>query len=1045
MHPPEADTNVVRQAVEVLNKHLKHPNSMIPLLELLSTSPFAEIRQLAAVVMRKKIVGHWGKLKADVQKNLQAVLLELLVKDNHAPTRKAVQELIVVIARILVPAGQWNELLEFLFKCFQSPQAEHREAALSLFNSMVELFGDNLKQHFDTFRKIFLQGLQDSEGKVRIAALRAAGSMVQWLDKDVEVMMFKDILPMTFAVIKLCLSNGFDEDAIRSFEVFDDLLELPMPIVSNLVPDLVKFSLELGSNTQLDSNVREQALTIVEWAAQYKPKSLPKNNLITPIFQVIFPLCALPDEDNEDDEDDVMTLHRFAAHVVDVMARHVPSKHVFQPAMEFVGKYLTSTNPTERKAAVISLAMLAEGCADPMTENEEILTKLLTIIYTAIQDTDQSVREGACIALGQFSTHLQPEISHHYQNVLPLLFKSLDDPTEKVKMGSCYALEAFCQNLGPEILPFLQPLLEKLIQVLQKGNSKIQDIAISAISSTAAAAGKAFLPFSNTLLAMMKQLMSSDDESTLVLRCRATECAGLIASAIGREAFEPYIKEFMDMGLRGCALEEQHELREYTYGFFANVAEILKADFAPYLPIVIPFLLASCDSTDGVVGVGDDDDDEDGIEADEEEGGDVSLTVRTAFLDEKSSACHNLGLIAQHVGAPFVPYIERIMQSFNTLTSYFHEYVRQAVFTSLKQMVGAVNQAFPPTKPYEQGMALDQYQLHSNTKQFVDVVIPVLLSAMEKDDDKECVIEAGEALQGIAELLGPVSLASHLNHIVTIVGLILKRKAPCQIHEEDDEDEDQDLDVKLIDMTFELLIKMAKMMGGHFDPGFQVLYPAISRFYQSKSQAETYRSLAIGCLAEICNAMGPASAKYVDPMMNIAVRAMSDPDPETRNNAIFFCGVCLFHGGNDGLKYYNQALVLLADLFSDTSLPNILDNSCGAICRLILANPTAVPLHQVLPVLLKALPLKIDFEENKTVFPCLIQLFKSSNEVIGANLGLAVGAFARSMKTISQDNIKQELVAIIKSVGVQYPAQMEQIFKQLTQEEQETVSLAMKM
>src|SRR4051812_19868246 len=87
---------------------------------------------------------------------------------------------------------------------------------------------------------------------------------------------------------------------------------------------------------------------------------------------------------------------------------------------------------------------------------------------------------------------------------------------------------------------------------------------------------------------MMKQLMSSDDESTLVLRCRATECAGLIASAIGREAFEvvfseisltyvkPYIKEFMDMGLRGCALEEQHELREYTYGFFANVAEILK-------------------------------------------------------------------------------------------------------------------------------------------------------------------------------------------------------------------------------------------------------------------------------------------------------------------------------------------------------------------------------------------------------------------------------------------------------------------------------------
>lgn len=32
----------------------------------------------------------------------------------------------------------------------------------------------------------------------------------------------------------------------------------------------------------------------------------------------------------------------------------------------------------------------------------------------------------------------------------------------------------------------------------------------------------------------------------------------------------------MDLALRGCAIEDAHELREYAYGFFGNIAEVLK-------------------------------------------------------------------------------------------------------------------------------------------------------------------------------------------------------------------------------------------------------------------------------------------------------------------------------------------------------------------------------------------------------------------------------------------------------------------------------------
>ena len=66
-------------------------------------------------------------------------------------------------------------------------------------------------------------------------------------------------------------------------------------------------------------------------------------------------------------------------------------------------------------------------------------------------------------------------------------------------------------------------------------------------------------------------------------------------------------------------------------------------------------------------------------------------------------------------------------------------------------------------------------------------------------------------------------------------------------------------------------------------------------------------------------------------------------------------------------------------LFHDQTLPNTTDNAAGAVARMILAHPSAVPLDQVLPTFTTALPLKADFEENEPVFACLFNLFQSNN------------------------------------------------------------------
>lgn len=117
---------------------------------------------------------------------------------------------------------------------------------------------------------------------------------------------------------------------------------------------------------------------------------------------------------------------------------------------------------------------------------------------------------------------------------------------------------------------------------------------------------EAFVPYYQSLVGMMKQLMTVTEDQDLILRCRATECMGLMALAVGPELFAPHLEECIKLGVEGCALDYV-ELREYTYGFFAHVAQATKADFVRFLPIIMPLLIASCDSTDGITGlVGDD-------------------------------------------------------------------------------------------------------------------------------------------------------------------------------------------------------------------------------------------------------------------------------------------------------------------------------------------------------------------------------------------------------------------------------------------------------
>ncbi|PNX92656.1 importin beta-4 [Trifolium pratense] len=484
---------------------------------------------------------------------------------------------------------------------------------------------------------------------------------------ELSVVKFRDFIPSILNVSRQCLASGEEDVAIIAFEIFDELIESPAPLLGDSVKSIVQFSLEVCSTQSLEPNTRHQAIQIISWLAKYKSSTLKKHKLVMPILHVLCPLLA--ESTNENDDDDLAP-DRAAAEVIDTMALNIP-KQVFPPVFEFASVSYQNANPKFREASVTALGVISEGCLELMKTK---LEPILHIVLAALRDPEQMVRGAASFALGQFAEYLQPEIVSHYESVLPCILNALEDASDEVKEKSYYALAAFCENMGEEeILPFLDPLMGRLLAALQNSSRILKETCMSAIGSMASAAEQAFIPYAERVLELMKNFMVLTNDEDLRSRARATELVGMVAMSVGKTRMEPILPPYIEAAISGFGLEYS-ELREYTHGFFGNVAEILGDNFAQYLPHVVPLAFSSCNLDDGSAIDIDECDDEiangfEGVSSDDEAHDEPrvrNISIRTGVLDEKAAATQALGIFAQHTTISYAPYplLELLFVSF---------------------------------------------------------------------------------------------------------------------------------------------------------------------------------------------------------------------------------------------------------------------------------------------------------------------------------------------------------------------------------------------
>ncbi|KAD4179444.1 hypothetical protein E3N88_28035 [Mikania micrantha] len=981
------DNDARRQAEDQIKRLAKDPQVVPALIHHLRTAKTPNVRQLAAVLLRKKITGHWAKLPPQLRQLVKQSLIESITMEHSPPVRRASANVVSIIAKYAVPGGEWPDLLPFLFQCSQSPQEDHREVALILFSSLTETIGDSFRPYFADLQALLLKCLQDETSNgVRVAALKAVGSFIEFTHDAAEVIKFREFIPSILNVSRQCIASGDEDVAIIAFEIFDELIESPAPLLGDSVKAIVQFSLEVCSSPNLDSSTRHQAIQIISWLAKYKSSSLKKHSLIIPILQVLCPL--LTESTNREEDDDDLAPDRAAAEVLDTMSLKLP-KHVFPPVFEFASLSIQSVDPKFREASVTVLGVISEGCLELMKEK---LGPVLHIVLGGLRDPEQVVRGASSFALGQFAEYLQPEIISHYESVLPCILNAIEDSSDDVKEKSYYALAAFCENMGEEILPFLDSLMGKLFAALQTSKRMLQETCMSAIGSVASAAEQAFLPYAERVLDLMKNFMVLTSDEDLRSRARATELVGIVAMVVGRARMEPILPPFIEAAISGYGLEYS-ELREYTHGFFSNVAEILEDGMVKqYLPHVVPLVFASCNLDDGsAVDIDDSDDDNEnvngfgGVSSDDEAHDEPrmrNISIRTGVLDEKAAATQALGLFALHTKSAYAPYLEESLRILVKHSCYFHEDVRLQAITGLKSNLNAC--------PVLQDGA-------SKAREILASVMNIYIKTMNEDDDKEVVAQACMSVADIIKDFGYAAVEPYMPRLVESTLVLLKQESVCQQIESDSDidDDDTEHDEVLMDAVSDLLPAFAKAMGSHFAPIFATLFDPLMKFAKGSRTAQD-RTMVVACLAEVAQDMGAPIAAYVDAVMPLVLKELASSSETNRRNAAFCAGELCKNGGASSLKYFGDVLRALYPLFGESEPDDaVKDNAAGAVARMIMAHQESIPLNQVLPVFVKGLPLKEDHEESLPVYSCICHLVLSSSPHIAPLVPDLVNVFAQ--------------------------------------------------
>ena len=277
-----------------------------------------------------------------------------------------------------------------------------------------------------------------------------------------------------------------------------------------------------------------------------------------------------------------------AFRVVDALANTLPPAQVINPLIELCQQYASAQDPGMRKSAIMAFGVTFEGCSIYIVPHME---QLWPFVDQCLADSNALVRKAACICLGFMCDMIGDECAKRHAVLLPHIFELVNH--DQTRRHALNALDSLLEVLGSEIIPYLPTLMERLLALLSQSEITLRASVVGAIGSAAHASKANFKPyFQSTMGLLLPFLELKEEGEQLDLRGVTQDTVGTLAEAVGKEEFTPYFQKVMQLAFEGTTVESA-TLRECSFIFFAVMSRVYKTEFSPFLPTIVPLLLAS--------------------------------------------------------------------------------------------------------------------------------------------------------------------------------------------------------------------------------------------------------------------------------------------------------------------------------------------------------------------------------------------------------------------------------------------------------------------
>ncbi|KAH8372416.1 hypothetical protein KR093_011406, partial [Drosophila rubida] len=1064
------------QATIELGKAHENPETLPALCRMVVSQREPQVRQFAAVLLSKRLqkLRHWQMVPIEQKESIKSGMLQALMNEKENSVKNSIAMLLGSLVRHeQEKKDSWlNELLSFIYNRCSAEDPKESELGSSIFATLTDAAPDQFVYHMESICHMFASVLLAAEAKGNLATptivnitmgMCALMPFVSGHTSAEQTVM--KVLPLLIKAVYAFAQKGDEQEFSIVFDVVDSIAEYAPKLLNNNVKQLVEFCLETANNTQIDESIRIQVITFVGRVVRIKKKIIVKQKLLEPILNVIFEMMCCETEMDTNVEVFLGESNNPVAastQTLDLLALHISPEKLIPPLLQLLEPALQNPDHLRRRAAFLCIAVIAEGCTEAICN--KYMQVMLNIIKGGIVDSSPLVRIAAFFALGQFSEHLQPDISKYAAEILPVLFDFLHQLVTELKMGHpepkhtdrmFYALETYFQHLEENIVPHLPVLMERLFETLEPQNTPhLRGLALTTVSSVASAAKEHLMPYLPKIIEILKvYLVKECPEDMCDLRIGAIDTLAIITRVVGKENIIPLANDTMAYCL--MMLEEgpdDPDFRRSVYNLMGALSNVVNESMSTVFPKIMERIIETVISTNDILPISkasptpetfgdvaaidqeidldntdDEDDDEDG-----------AYQVENDFMYEKEEAISTLKEFASNTGSAFAPYLQKAFETVYKVVEHPQDSIRKVAVEALCGFV----------------TALHKMGDGDGVKRACSIILPKFVHIVRNDDEQIVVIHLLYVMGNFFSEVNTMAMPSQdiADQIFACIKDTLNGKLACQFNEpsgggDEDDVDDSEYDEMLIENAGNLLPQFGKTLSPEiFSMYFGRLFSffvnklvinyrsssflirVIINNYQFQNKAKKndvseHRTFVYGVLAESFQSLGNCVPTYFDTICPMFIGGASDSEAKARQNCYYGLGELVLHGEEKSFESFPAILQALSGAIASEKNPSALDNICGAVARMIVTNHNLVPIQQVLPVFLANLPLREDMDEIEMVIKAFEVLYMQARPAIVDFLEQIMVNLIHALhkNQISDQESKVRVVAFLKEISTQFP------------------------